>query len=443
MNRKLTIAAIVIASAAIGIGIAVTDFGNKSVPNGSENFPIPNGGDTTNGSFAVLPDSDPPSNSIPNTRVEKVVAGLASPTSMAFLDSDDILILEKNSGRVRYVLDGKLQENSIHDVAINNNNERGLLGIAVSRGTDSMKAKTIFLYLTEEVGRGEVRNRVYRFNWSAEAGMSNRTLVLDLPGTPGPNHDGGKLAVGPDGMLYAVIGDLNRNGMLQNYQEGDKPDDTSVILKVDSSGNGVSPQLSDKNASIDANLSRYYAYGIRNSFGIDFDPETGNLWDTENGPSDYDEINIVRPGFNSGWEKIMGPIGRTGIDVAELVMFNGSQYSDPEFSWRSARGITDIEFFNSTTLGETYANNIFVGDINNGNLYFFALNEQRDGLSFDTTRSAGLADLVADDDEVSIVTVGTGFKGITDIETGPDGFLYVLSYSGSLFRIVPDCQPPP
>ena len=55
-------------------------------------------------------------------------------------------------------------------------------------------------------------------------------------------------------------------------------------------------------------LDLYYAYGIRNSFGMDFDPITGNLWDTENGPSYGDEINLVEPGFNSGWQAITGKL---------------------------------------------------------------------------------------------------------------------------------------
>jgi aldose sugar dehydrogenase len=182
-------------------------------------------------------------------------------------------------------------------------------------------------------------------------------------------------------------------------------------------------------------LSKYYAYGIRNSFGLAFDPLTGILWDTENGPDKYDEINVVTPGFNSGWEDVIGPIARSGKSTSGLVQFSGSHYDDPVFSWSEPQGITDIEFFNSTKLGEKYANNIFVGDINNGNLYFFKVNSERTGLALE---GAGLQDLVADNaSEVAKVTLGTGFGGITDIQTGPDGYLYILTYTGSIYRIVP------
>jgi glucose/arabinose dehydrogenase len=245
------------------------------------------------------------------------------------------------------------------------------------------------------------------------------------------------MVVGPDSMLYAVIGDLNREGMLQNNGEGPTPDDTSVIFRVDYNGNAVGNPLSGA-----GNLSKYYAYGIRNSFGFDFDPLTGILWDAENGPADYDEINVVKPGFNSGWREVMGPIEAEGISTSDLVQFQGSHYADPVFSWRQSIGITDIEFLNSTKLGERFAGNLFVGDINNGNLYFFTLNSSRTGLDFGSIE--GLEDLVADSsEEVNAVTFGRGFGGITegfgitDIETGPDGLLYVLTFNGNLYRISP------
>jgi glucose/arabinose dehydrogenase len=116
------------------------------------------------------------------------------------------------------------------------------------------------------------------------------------------------------------------------------------------------------------------------------------------------------------------------------MQFEGSHYADPVFSWADAQGVTDIEFLNSTKLGGKYANNIFVGDINNGNLYFFTVNDARNGLEL----GSNLQDLVADNSrELESVTLGTDFGGITDIETGRDGYLYILTFSGNLYRIVP------
>ena len=382
----------------------------------------------------------------PNLSAESVVAGLSFPTSMAFLDESNILILEKE-GSVRLVSNGVLQETPVLQIPVNSQNERGLLGVEIvnesniTAGTapnGGSLQSTVFLYFTEEGGEdGELRNRVYKYQWNGQS-LVNPTLILDLPAGPGTNHQGGKLIVGPDGYLYAIIGELQREGQLQNIQGGPNPDDSGVIFRVnpqDGSAAGDNPFQGNP-------LNRYFAYGVRNSFGMAFDPITGILWDTENGEESYDEINIVNPGFNSGWKAVMGPISAAAISENNLVQFPGSNYADPVFSWLESFGITDIEFLNSQKLGERYANNIFVGDITQGNLYFFEVNENRNGLNFNTQSHPGLSDLVADtDDESSSIMFGTGFTGITDIETGPDGFLYVLTHDretgdGNLYRIV-------
>lgn len=400
---------------------------------------LSSGSSSNNNTFQVLPDPSPPSISDPNIRVEKVLTGLELPTSMSFMDSDDIIITQKDNGRVRLVSNGVLQTQPILQVPVVNNSERGLLGVAIANATSSNSdAKIVFLYYTEPVGE-QVRNRLYKYEWTGTGNLTGGQLILDLPGEPGPNHDGGKIAIGPDRMLYAVIGDLNRDGMLQNVRDGPLPDDTSVILRIDYDGNGIGNPLS----AIGADLSKYYAYGVRNSFGFDFDPLTGILWDVEDGPTRFDEINIVLPGFNSGWNRVMGPIAREGITIEDLVQFQGSHYADPVFSWLRSEGVTDMEIFNSSSLGESYTYNMFVGDINNGHLYFFTINSNRTGLDF--SGIPGLEDLVADNnDELNPVIFGRGFTGgITDIETGPDGNLYILTLSGDLYRLVLAAPPPP
>ena len=380
----------------------------------------------------------------PNLTLEAIVEGLSFPTSMAFLDDNNILILEKE-GSIRLVSNGILQDTPVLQIPVNSQNERGLLGIEVVINDSNITAgssnsvssqPTVFLYFTELGEEEKLRNRVYKYQWNGQS-LVNPTLILDLPAGPGTNHQGGKLTVGPDGYLYVVIGELQREGQLQNIQSGPAPDDSGVIFRVspdDGSAASDNPFKGDV-------LNRYFAYGVRNSFGIAFDPITGVLWDTENGEESYDEINIVDPGFNSGWKAVMGPISAAGISENDLVQFPGSNYADPVFSWVESFGITDIEFLNSQKLGERYANNIFVGDITQGNLYFFEVNENRNGLNFNIQSHPGLSDLVANtDDESSSIMLGTGFTGITDIETGPDGFLYILTHDreagdGNLYRI--------
>jgi glucose/arabinose dehydrogenase len=437
MKRNVSLAILV--GISVLIGILITIFSSTNL----------------NSLFAFIKRN--PSLVFPNDhlKVHTIVDTLSSPTSMAFIDNNSMLVLER-SGNVRLVSDGILRDKPVLKVSVNTEGERGLLGIATTfdmqlenydkLGMNSepaskysnQKSDFVFLYFTEAQDNEPLRNRIYRYEWNGHD-LINPFLILDLPAFPGPYHDGGKLVIGPDNSLYSVIGDLNSvAGPLQNLRTtGNQYNDTSVILRVPLDNASHSKVFS---TDIGSKNSQYHlAYGIRNSFGLAFDPLTGNLWDTENGEDKYDEINLVKPGFNSGWYKFMGPISRTNLSESELVRFNGSSYSDPEFSWYMPIGVTDIEFLNSDKLGDKYENNIFVGDINNGKIYFFELDENRTGFKISDGHNSdgGIGDLVADnDDEASKVTFGNGFDRITDIETGPDGLLYILSYNGGrVYRI--------
>jgi len=355
----------------------------------------------------------------PDFVIEEIVSGLSFPTSMTFI-GDDILVLQKNDGKVMLVRNGILQAEPVLDVDVSNNSERGLLGIA------SLGISTVYLYYTEaQSGDGStpLGNKIYKYTWDG-INLINPILVKDLPVTPGPNHDGGAMISTNDSQIFAVIGDLNRNGILQNYDSG-LPDDTSVIIHVNLNESILKPSES-------ANPSEHYrAMGIRNSFGLAEDPYTSNLWITENGPTVFDEINLVSPKFNSGWETIMGPA--TQIQIDSLPGFEDFTYSDPEFSWEDPVAVTAIEFVDSASLAN-YNDQVFVADCNNGNLYNFQLNPTRTGFLFN---SAHLADRVLDigesDDEIKL---GSGFECLTDLEQGPDGNLYVLSLGqGKIYKL--------
>jgi glucose/arabinose dehydrogenase len=175
---------------------------------------------------------------------------------------------------------------------------------------------------------------------------------------------------------------------------------------------------------------------------MDFDPLTGNLWDTENGPTYGDEINLVKPGFNSGFSKIQGMVkdqlAGKADPAKDLVNFGGKGvYKDPEFVSTIPIAPTALNFLNSDKLGRQYENTMFVGDVDTGSLYNFKLNEDRTGLLLD----GPLADKVANTPQElqqGGVILGQGFGVITDMRVGPDdGYLYILTLQGSLYRIVP------
>ena len=434
---------------------------------------------------ARIPEDDlPPAVNDPGLKVETVATGLTHPTAMAFLggSSNDILVTEKDSGTVRRVVDGQVQKEPVLDVAVandNDTNERGLLGMAIAKLQSEAKTY-VFLYYTES-GDGRdgsdangvvpVGNRLYRYelvqeeengqgtDHSTTMKLINPKLLLDLPARPGPRYEGGKLLVhqeqnnstginGNTTSIYLQVGHLDKSlskeTRAENNKRGPPPDGTGGILRVDIEGNPLPnpPLISSTNNAGDIGMLRYYfAYGIRNGFGMDFDPVTGNLWDTENGPNYGDEINLVQPGFNGGFVKIQGGLAsipeNQGININnDLENFGGlGKYSDPKFVWGTTVGVTAIKFLNSTKLGEQYENDMFVGDINNGRIYHFKLNQDRTDLTLDEV----LADRVANDpNEQRSVIFGTGFRSISDIEVGPDGYLYVLEYGpGEIVRIVP------
>lgn len=382
-----------------------------------------------------------------NLKVEMVANGLSLPTSMAFIGPDDILVLEKNRGTVLRVKDGVVLSQPLLDVNVAINSERGMLGIDVVQIptpilSHSSRLFSVFLYYTESEsadGGTAIANRLYKYSFiddprlgSAQGKMFGPKLLLDLPVTPGPNHDGGKVIISPDNNIYTILGDLNRNTQAQNFEDGPEADSTSGVLRVTQNGDTVGSGIIGSTHPLD----KYFAYGIRNSFGINFDPLTDKLWDTENGPGSNDEINLVESGFNSGWEDLMG-MAPSGFDFNNLVSFDGQgQYSDPEFVWAETVAPTAIEFQSSDALGAAYHNDMFVGDFNNGRIYNFNLNAERT----DFLLTGVLADKVADtDSETQDIIFGEGFAGVTDLKVGPDeGYLYVLSFSdGAIYRILP------
>lgn len=384
----------------------------------------------------------------PNLKVELITEGIKFPTSMAFLGPDDILFLEKNEGTVKRIVNGNVLPEPLLDVNVANKAERGMLGIAISKNESIVGEKPItyvFLYYTETKNKdGEdleksgsvLGNRIYRYELINDK-LVNPKLLVDLPAEPGATHSGGVIIIGPDKNLYFIMGTADHTTNSENI-EGKEADGTGGILRVTQDGKPVGKGILGDSYP----LNLYYAYGIRNGYGLDFDPVTGNLWDTENGLNCCDEINRVEPGFNSGWQKVMGiwqlnetkmkldifdDGDKTETQNASLVTFNGKgKYSSPEFVWDNPIGPSAIKFLTSEKLGSQYLNDIFVGNVNEQNIYHFDLTKDR----FDLMLNGILADKIANTpDEREETIFAEGLERITDIEVGPDGNMYVLSHT--------------
>jgi aldose sugar dehydrogenase len=274
----------------------------------------------------------------PNLKAELIFHGFEPPrdrddhssvTKMAFLGTDDILVLEKNIGQVRRIVNGSLLPGPLLDVSVANERERGLLGIAVAsydnanndsniaqvghrNKTSSFSTTYVFLYFTQSkisadgidecpppkpyycIEGGEPEgNRIYRYELVDNGSkLIDPKLLLDLPAGPGPVHNGGDLLVGPENNIYIITGDMLSNYSEDNitetlnFENGTWPDGRGGVLRITQDGKTVGvgvgeTGIEDQELGILGNthpLNKYYAYGIRNSFGMDFDPITGNLW---------------------------------------------------------------------------------------------------------------------------------------------------------------------
>jgi glucose/arabinose dehydrogenase len=272
----------------------------------------------------------------PNLGIRTAASGLVTPSTMAFLGANAFLVLEKNTGQVKRVVNGVVQ-GVVLDLSVNFASERGLLGIALHPNFPTNPG--VYLYWTcrstaepegdpftpeEEAGADDPAamfghpdtgdlllvplrgNRVDRFVWNGSAltfaGDLLKLRAFQHDGAPDPpgqgdsaqpargNHDGGPIAFGPDGKLYVSVGDLGRRGQMQNPAQGPTPltaDDqfggaepdaahlSGVILRVNDDGTTPSD-----NPFSGPNVRNVYAYGLRNTFGIAFDPVSGRLWDS-------------------------------------------------------------------------------------------------------------------------------------------------------------------
>jgi aldose sugar dehydrogenase len=481
----------------------------------------------------------------PALAVRTVVSGLNVPIGLAFLAANDLLVLEKDTGRVLRVVNGAVA-GTVLDLGVNRNSERGLLGIALH--PDFPENPGVYLYWTcrstalpgnpffpDErtcldtnmfaADSGEVLqvpllgNRVDRFSWDGSTLRFDHNLIMlrafqndgaavpagqeDEEQPPRGNHNGGVLRFGPDGKLYIMIGDNGRRGQLQNLVDGPggptreddqfggpEPDDahlTGVILRLNDDGTTPSDNPffaagAAMGGEVGANIQKIFAYGLRNGFGMAFDPKSGALWEQENGDDSFSELNRVEPGFNSGWVQIMGPPERLpqykaiettvtptppdpfaetyfGLQqlrwspeniassaqeaLSRLFMLPGAHYSAPEFSWKFEVAPGAIAFVSGRGLGPQFDGDLFVAGarpfLEGGHLFHFNLTGNRRMIGTDDPR---LNDRVADNlhkweiTESESLLIGRNFGVGTDMHTGPNGNLFIVSLSnGAIYEI--------
>jgi glucose/arabinose dehydrogenase len=304
---------------------------------------------------------------------EVVASDLEFPTNVAVAPDGRIFFTEKNTGRVRIIENGRLRPRPFATIPVYAGGEAGMLGLALH--PEFPDEPWVYLYYTTPEDGRLVRVR-------AEGNEGGRMETL-LDGIPTASfHNGGDLAFGLDGTLFLVLGDRTDESLAQD------PDSTGgKILRFNPDGS-----IPDDNPFGGSNPG--YSMGHRNSFGLCVDPQTGTLWETENGPSSDDEVNRIEPGGNYGWPLFLGP----GSDEG---------FIDPVLPIPEIIVPTGCAFFGGAGPGSELTDALYFGDYR-GTLH-------RVTLSGDRTR------VEADD------ALLTGLSPIIDVHRGPDGSLYVAT----------------
>ena len=411
------------------------------------------------GKSCVVKESLTPFVSDSNFTVEKFAVGLEFPVSIDFI-GNDMLVLEKHSGNViRISVDGTVYTEPVLDVPVRYNYYSGLLGIAAL-------SDRVFLYYTESEsgedareGKGtsesvNAKNRVYQYDWDGEK-LTNPVLIKEFIAQLANNHHGGAMTKGLDNEVYFTIGDEGQSGVYENRVE-------NSCYRVSFVNTNCSSDIIYETGSIfkihtdDGNRVELFAMGVRNSFGLGVDPSTGYLWDTENGENYYDEVNLVKPRFNSGWNSVMGPSDRENPDTHPCapgvignetdcpVEYRGFQpipppfknfvYSEPEFSWYETVGPTAIAFPDD---GFGYSDSLFVADYHFATIYKFQLNSDRTGFALQGDLADNVAESTAAEFPVELFFAYNFPGGVTDIKFH-NGIMYVVMlWDGAIYKIYP------
>ncbi len=326
----------------------------------------------------------------------EVAGGLDAPVAITFGPGKQIWYVEKNTGEVRVIDMASGDDSAFVTVSgVNGEGERGMLGIALHPRYPA--EPFVYIYVTRTSG-GNLRNQILRFR-DDEGSGTNQKVIFSSEASSSPYHNGGRIAFGPDRRLYAIVGEGHDPSNAQDRSNND----LGKILRIDANGDVPATNPFD---------DRIWAFGIRNSFGFAFDPFTGNLWESENGPGCNDEVNVIRRGRNYGW----GPNqtcdgsspGNTNQDGPDPVL--------PETYFDDPIGITGIAFCDGCGLGHRSQGAAFFGGVNSGPVYRMILDGDRNGV-------------------VRRTVVYDHPSGTLSFEVGPGGTIYFSDFDG-IFKLV-------
>jgi glucose/arabinose dehydrogenase len=320
----------------------------------------------------------------------QVLSGLDQPVAFTFDPDGRIWYVEKTTGEIRIADPGAGTDDLFATApGVNGEGERGMLGIALHPNYPARPF--VYVYATRDA-RGRLRNQVLRYTDDAGTGTGRR-VVFSSRASASPYHNGGHIAFGPDGKLYIVVGDGHDK---HNAQQ--RHDVRGKVLRIDPDGSVPSSNPFG---------TRVWAYGIRNSFGFGFDPSTGRLWETENGPECNDEVNLIRRGGNYGW----GPHETCSGASPANTNRDGRHPIRPEVVYRSTIAITGIAFCQDCRLGRRSEGAAFHAAAKDGRITRLLLNRRRNEVRRRT--------IVYDHGDATL-----------SVEVAPNGRIYFSDFSG-------------
>jgi quinoprotein glucose dehydrogenase len=332
-------------------------------------------------------------------RARRVAGGLNRPAAFTLTRTGTIVYLERGTGEVRFRNPRTGFDRRFFRIrGVNGSGERGALGVALH---PRWPAKPfVYVYVTRSVG-GTLRNQIVRIRSRGGVGR-NLTTILSTPASSSPYHNGGRILFGPDGKLYAIVGDGHDSANAQDLTKNLR----GKMLRLNPDGS-----VPRTNPRIGGRRTRIFAFGIRNSFGFAFDPQGGRLWETENGPACNDEINLVRPGGNYAWgpNESCPDTNRDGPAPRRL----------PKVNFSSTIGITGAAFCDGCGLGAAREGDLFFGACCDG------------GILRRVTLDAMRTDVVGGPARV----LASPGNAIHSMEVGPSGRIYFSDANG-IYRLV-------
>jgi aldose sugar dehydrogenase len=348
-------------------------------------------------SLLAAPLGAQPTQAAPTLVAHKFIGNLDNPVAFTFAPNGDVFYGDRFDGDIHIWHAADKSKTDFFTVPnVVSNGEQGLLGIALD--PDFPTTPYVFVYATRNIG-GTEHNQILRITDNAGTGQ-DQTTIFSASTTAGVYHDGGRILFGPDGKLYATMGEAH--GAAAAQQLGNP---AGKVLRMN-------PDGSVPNDNPFAG-SRILSYGLRNSIGFDFDPQTGNLWESENGPSCNDEINRIVKGGNFGW----GPSATcsTPPQPPKNTNQDGPNPIQPKRFYTPTIAPTGLVFCDSCSLGARQNGAIFFSAYNTGQIRELNLTDNRRGVAAQNV-------------------VFTNSDGVFSMEAGPDGRLY-FSDSNAIWKL--------